>query len=48
MDKTLADLAYAHTNAGNWDLADKFCTEALIEASSSPRHWRAKHYATAA
>ncbi len=36
MDKTLADLAYAHTNAGNWDLADKFCTEALIEASTNP------------
>jgi tetratricopeptide (TPR) repeat protein len=36
MDKTLADLAYAHTNAGNWDLADKFCQEALLEASINP------------
>lgn len=36
MDKTLADLAYAHTNAGNWELADKFCTEALIEATTNP------------
>ena len=36
MDKTLADLAYAHTNAGNWDLADKFCSEALIEAHTNP------------
>lgn len=35
-DKTLADLAYAHTNAGNWDIADKFCTEALIEATTNP------------
>lgn len=35
-DKTLADLAYAHTNAGNWDLADKFCREALIEATTNP------------
>lgn len=35
-DKTLADLAYAHTNAGNWDLADKFCQEALIEATTKP------------
>lgn len=36
MDKTLADLAYAHANAGNWDLADKFNTEAMIEATTSP------------
>lgn len=36
MDKTLSDLAYAHTNAGNWQLADKFCTEALIEATTRP------------
>lgn len=36
MDKTLADLAYAHTNAGNWDLADKFCTEAMVEATTNP------------
>jgi tetratricopeptide (TPR) repeat protein len=26
-DKTLADLAYAHNNAGNYDLADKFCSK---------------------
>lgn len=36
MDKTLSDLAYAHTNAGNWSLADKFCTEAMIEATTNP------------
>ena len=36
MDKTLADLAYAHTNAGNWELADKFCHEALLEATVNP------------
>ena len=36
MDKTLADLCYAHTNAGNWDLADKFHREALLEATVNP------------
>jgi tetratricopeptide (TPR) repeat protein len=36
MDKTLADLAYAHTNSGNWDLADKYCEEALVEAYKNP------------
>jgi len=36
MDKTLADLAYAHTNIGNWDRADKLCQEALIEATTNP------------
>lgn len=35
-DKTLADLAYAHTNAGNWDAADKYCSEALEEARTHP------------
>lgn len=35
-DKTLADLAYAHTNAGNWQLADKYCGEALLEAATKP------------
>jgi tetratricopeptide (TPR) repeat protein len=35
-DKTLSDLAYAHTNAGNWDLADKFVTEALVETTIDP------------
>lgn len=35
-DKTLADLAYAHNNAGNFELADKYCTEALIEAQTHP------------
>lgn len=36
MDKTLADLAYAHTNAGNWQLADKFNGEAMVEATINP------------
>lgn len=36
MDKTLADLAYAHTNAGNWNKADQFVTEALVEATINP------------
>lgn len=36
MDKTLSDLAYAHTNAGNWQLADKYCQEAMIEATTNP------------
>lgn len=35
-DKTLSDLAYAHTNAGNWELADKFVTEAMTEATVRP------------
>jgi tetratricopeptide (TPR) repeat protein len=35
-DKTLSDLAYAHTNAGNWDEADRFCTAALTEATINP------------
>lgn len=35
-DKTLADLAYAHTNAGHWDKADRFCGEALVEAATKP------------
>jgi tetratricopeptide (TPR) repeat protein len=35
-DKTLADLAYAHTNAGNWEQADKYCREAMIEATTNP------------
>lgn len=35
-DKTLADLAYAHNNAGNFDLADKFLTESLLEATVRP------------
>lgn len=30
--KTLADACYAHTNAGNWDTADKLCAEALTIA----------------
>lgn len=30
--KTLADACYAHTNAGNWERADHFCTEALAIA----------------
>lgn len=36
MDKTLADLAYAHTNAGNWELADRYCGEAMLEAVTKP------------
>ena len=35
-DKTLSDLAYAHTNAGNWDVADKLITEALVETTVNP------------
>lgn len=35
-DKTLSDLAYAHANAGNWDLADKFLAESLVEATTRP------------
>jgi hypothetical protein len=29
-------LAYAHTNAGNWELADKYCTEALRLVANNP------------
>lgn len=36
IDKTLADLAYAHANAGNWDRADEFCKQAQIEATVNP------------
>lgn len=36
MDKTLADLAYAHNNAGNYVLADKYLTEAIREAQTNP------------
>ena len=35
-DKTLADLAYAHTNAGNWKKAERYCLEALEEAEVRP------------
>lgn len=35
-DKTLSDLAYAHTNAGSWEQADKLVTEALIETTVNP------------
>ena len=35
-DKTLAEMAYAHTNAGNWTLADKFAHEAIAEATANP------------
>jgi tetratricopeptide (TPR) repeat protein len=35
-DKTLADLCYAHTNAGNWDLAEKYHQEALVAATIKP------------
>jgi len=35
-DKTLSDLAYAHANAGNWDKADQFNKEAMIEAATKP------------
>ena len=35
-DKTLAEMAYAHTNAGNWELADKYGKEALAEAKANP------------
>jgi tetratricopeptide (TPR) repeat protein len=36
IDKTLADLAYAYNNAGNYVLAEKYYTEALIEARDRP------------
>ena len=36
MDKTLADLAYAHTNAGNWEQAARFHAEALAEVAKNP------------
>ena len=35
-DKTLADLAYAHCAAGNWDLSDRYGKEALAEAQKNP------------
>jgi tetratricopeptide (TPR) repeat protein len=35
-DKTLADCCYAHTNAGNWDLASKYGESALQLAESDP------------
>lgn len=35
-DYTYADFAYAHCNAGNWDVADKACREALALADKSP------------
>jgi tetratricopeptide (TPR) repeat protein len=35
-DKTLAEMAYAHTNAGNWALADKYGKEAIAEAKANP------------
>ena len=35
-DKTLADLAYAHMNIGNWDLADKYNQEAMLLAATKP------------
>jgi hypothetical protein len=35
-DKALADVAYAHTNVGNWDLADKYGKEAIEEARKNP------------
>jgi len=35
-DKVLADAAYAHVNAGNWDLADKYAKEAISAATFSP------------
>jgi hypothetical protein len=35
-DKTLADCAYAHTNAGNWDLSDKYGKEAMDEVMRNP------------
>lgn len=36
MDKTLADLAYAHNNAGNFDAADKCAQQAFLEATVNP------------
>ena len=35
-DKTLSEVAYAHTNGGNWDLADKYGKEAIAEAQRNP------------
>jgi len=35
-DKVLADLVYAHVNAGNWDIADKLHKEAMDEAMLRP------------
>lgn len=35
-DYTYADYAYAHCNAGNWDVADKACREALEMAAKAP------------
>jgi tetratricopeptide (TPR) repeat protein len=35
-DKVLADVAYAHVNGGNWDLADKYSKEAIAEAQRNP------------
>ena len=35
-DYTYADYAYAHCNAGNWDIADKACREALEMAVNNP------------
>ncbi len=35
-DKTLADLAYAYTNAGRWDEAGELCLESLKLAAGDP------------
>ena len=35
-DYTFADYAYAHCNAGNWDIADKACVAALEHAEKNP------------
>jgi hypothetical protein len=35
-DKTLADVAYAHNNAGDYDIADKYSLEAIAEAERKP------------
>jgi len=35
-DYTLADYAYAHCNAGNWDIAHAACVEALDRAKNNP------------
>lgn len=35
-DFTYADYAYAHCNAGNWEVADRACREALQLAESNP------------
>lgn len=34
--KTLADAAYAHVNAGNWDIADRYSLEAIQLAKDDP------------